>query len=142
MNSKIDNNKVAILVKKAALEFDKISNSYFLKYELTASQFKILKYLYSTETGKARVTDIENYYSLTHPTTIGLIDYLEKKNFIERVDNPNDKRGKLVSLTSKAREMEEELILVGNSIEKELTNSLTDKEKEELINLLNKLLRK
>ena len=42
---KID--KVAILVKKAALEFDKLANPMFISYDLTAAQYKILKYLYT-----------------------------------------------------------------------------------------------
>ncbi len=33
-------NKVAILVKKAALEFDKVSNPYFSKYDLTSFIFE------------------------------------------------------------------------------------------------------
>jgi hypothetical protein len=35
--------KAAILVKKAALEFDKISNPHLADYDLTSSQFKMLK---------------------------------------------------------------------------------------------------
>ncbi len=132
--------KVAILIKVASLEFEKISNPYFAKYELTAAQYKILKYLYAEPTGTARVTDFEKYYSMTHPTTLGLLDYLEKKGFIERVDNPNDGRGKLVALTDKANEMRDILLSLGESIEDELTKTLTKKEKEQLVALLLKLL--
>ena len=41
--------KAAILIKKAALEFDKMSNPILAEYNLTASQFKVLKFLYSSE---------------------------------------------------------------------------------------------
>lgn len=132
--------KVAILVKKAALEFDKVSNPYFAKYDLTASQYKILKYLYAQPSGTARVVDLERQYSMTHPTTLGLLDALEKKGFITRVPNPNDARGKLAALTEKARGMEAELGELGDEIEARLTERLTAKEKKQLAGLLQKLL--
>ena len=81
---KID--KVAILVKKAALEFDKVSNPFFGEYNLTASQYKIIKFLYVQPTRTARVVDLERQYSMTHPTTLGLLEALEKKESGSRID--------------------------------------------------------
>ena len=98
-------NIVAILIKKAALEFDKVANPIFAEYDLTASQYRVIKYLYAQPAGTARVVDLERQYSMTHPTTLGLLDALEKKGFTSRVENPNDKRGKLVALTDKSNQM-------------------------------------
>ena len=133
-------NKVAILVKKASLEFDKISNPYFTEYDLTASQYRVIKFLYAQSTRTARVVDLERQYSMTHPTTLGLLDALEKKGFTTRVDNPNDARGKLVALTAKADEMQHELEELGTKIEDKLTEKLTREEKEQLVTLLQKLI--
>ena len=133
-------NVVAILVKKAALEFDKIANPYFAEYDLTASQYRIIKYLYAQPSQTARVVDLERQYSMTHPTTIGLLDTLEKKGFTTRVENPNDARGKLVALTDKADAMQSELEELGTRIENKLTERLSVEEKEQLACLLNKLI--
>ena len=135
---KID--KVAILVKKAALEFDKVSNPYFSEYDLTASQYRIIKFLYAQPTRTARVVDLERQYSMTHPTTLGLLEALEKKGFTTRIDNPNDARGKLVALTKKADEMQSELEALGAKIEDKLTERLSDNEKNALVVLLQKLI--
>ena len=132
--------KAAILVKRAALEFDKISNPIFAQYDLTASQYKILKYLFSQEDGTARIVDMEREYSMTHPTTLGLVDALEGKGFVTRVLNPNDARGKLVALTDKSRAMETELLELGDAIEDKLTQNLSEDEKAQLVALLLKLL--
>ena len=132
--------EVAILVKKAALEFDKISNPFFAAYDLTASQYKVLKFLYAQPTRTARVVDLERQYSMTHPTTLGLLDTLEKKGFTTRIVNPNDARGKLVALTKKADDMQTELEALGSQIEDKLTEKLTKGEKEQLVALLQKLL--
>ena len=133
-------NKAAILIKKASLEFEKIANPIFAEYDLTVSQYRILKFLYTGESRTARVVDLEKHYSMTHPTTLGLLEQLEKKGFIKRVVNPNDARGKLVALTEKADVMQSELEALGDTIEKKLTRRLTAEETLQLVRLLNKLL--
>ena len=132
--------KVAILVKKAALEFDKVSNPFFGEYNLTASQYKIIKFLYAQPTRTARVIDLERQYSMTHPTAIGLLEALQKKGFTTRIDNPNDARGKLISLTKKADELQRELEALGEKIEDKLTERLSANEKDALVILLQKLI--
>ena len=132
--------KVAILVKKAALEFDKVSNPYFSEYDLTASQYRIIKFLYAQPSRTARVVDLERQYSMTHPTTLGLLEALEKKGFTTRVVNPNDARGKLVALTEKADGMQGELEALGMKIEDKLTERLSVNEKNALVVLLQKLI--
>ena len=132
--------KVAILVKKAALEFDKISNPYFAEYDLTASQYRIIKFLYAQPSRTARVVDLERQYSMTHPTTLGLLEALEKKGFTTRIVNPNDARGKLVALTEKADGMQSELEALGMKIEDKLTERLSVDEKKALVVLLQKLI--
>ena len=133
-------NKVAILVKKASLEFDKIANPYFMEYDLTASQYRIIKFLYMQPTHTARVVDLERQYSMTHPTTLGLLDALEKKGFTTRVENPKDARGKLVALTEKADAMQNELEALGAKIENKLTERLSADERNQLVALLQKLI--
>ena len=123
--------KIAILVKKATLEFDKIANPELANYGLTASQYKVLKFLYLQPERTARVVDIERYYSMTHPTTIGLLDTLEEKGFITRIPNPDDARSRLILLTEQADAMQEQLEGVGNTLEAVFTENLTDEESEE-----------
>ena len=133
-------NKAAILIKKASLEFEKVANPIFAEHDLTVSQYRILKFLYTSESRTARVVDLEKQYSMTHPTTLGLLEQLKKKGFIRRVVNPNDARGKLVALTEKADAMQNELEALGDMIEKKLTRRLTAEETVQLVRLLNKLL--
>jgi DNA-binding MarR family transcriptional regulator len=77
---------------------------------------------------------------MTHPTTLGLLDALEKKGFTTSVDNPNDVRHKLVALTKKADSMQSELEELGVEIEEKLTERLTADDKQQLISLLQKLI--
>lgn len=132
--------RVAILVKRAALEFDKLANPVLNEYDLTVSQYKILKYLYAQPSRTARTVDIERQYSMTHPTAIGLLDNLEKKGFVCRMPNPDDARSRLIALTGKADAMEAGLLELGDRLERQLTARLTARETEQLIRLLKKLM--
>lgn len=136
-----DNNSiVAILIKKAALKFDRISNPIFGEYGLSASQYKVLMFLYAQNNHATRVVDLEQNFSMTHPTVLGLLKKLEEKGFTRRVSNPNDARGKLVALTEKAESMHQELEALGDAVENKLTEKLTEQEKAELLLLLRKLM--
>ena len=132
--------KVAILVKKSALECEKISNPVLEKYDLTMAQYKILKLLYSEPYGTLRLTDIEKYFSLTHPTAIGILQNLEKKELVEKLDNPNHSRSRFIVPSEKALTIQKELKSVGDELEGELTHRLSSDERRQLIFLLKKML--
>lgn len=132
--------KVAILIKRAALKFDKISNPVLAEYDLTASQYRVLKYLMSRPNETARIVDIEKECSITHPTALGLLDNLSKKGFVVKIVNPADARSKVISLTDKTKEMQGELELAGDRLEDILTKALTKKERQQLLSLLQKML--
>lgn len=132
--------KAAILIKKAALEFDKISNSVLKDYDLTAPQYKVIKFLYMESENGVRVADLEKYYSMSHPTTIGILKNLEKKGLIEYRANPNDARSRYIMPTEKAWEKEDELDNIGESLEKRLTKNLTNQERLVLVDILRKMM--
>lgn len=134
------NDKIAILVKKVSLEIEKLSNRMLVPYDLTHTQFKILMMLFRNPDKSIRQADIEEKFSMTNPTVTGIIQNLEKKELVMRVENPNDKRSKLLSLTEKARAMEKELIEISERREKLITQNLTEAECEQLISLLKKIL--
>ena len=134
------NDSVAILVKIASLEFDKVSNQLLAPFDLSNSQFKILKYLLWQDDQGVRQIDIETYFSMTNPTVTGLVQKMEKKGLIERVPNPDDKRSKLIRVTEKARAMEPELNLVSAELESQFTRNLDADEKMQIKALLRKMI--
>ena len=133
--------RIAILIKKADLVFDKLANPFLAEYDLTASQFRVLKFLYSQPNETARIVDIEKDCSITHPTALGLIDQLSRKGFVCKIVNPQDARSKVISLTDKAAEMQAKLESVGDRLEDTLTENLTEQEKKQLLMLLRKMLK-
>ena len=132
--------KSAILIKKASLEFDKISNAVLEEYGLTTAQYKVMKYLYEEAENGVRIVDLEKYYSMSHPTTIGIVQNLEKKGFATYQDNPNHARSRYIVPTNEAMQRKEELEAVGGKLEEELTKRLSVKERQELVRLLKKMM--
>lgn len=134
--------KVSVLIKKSALIFDKYANQLLAPYNLTISQFRILMILYKSPACTVRQADIESVFSMTNPTVTGLIHKLEKSGFVERVENPEDKRSKLLKLTEYAEGRRIEFIALADSIEKEMTDGLSEFEIETLSELLMKVIQK
>ena len=133
------NIKTAILIKKLALEFDKIAIPELEPYSLTPTQFKVIKYLLNNQEAEVRQRDIEKAYSMTNPTVTGILQNLEKNNWIERIENPNDARSKVIKLTKKALKQENELYNLGENLEKRFIKGLDKGEQKQLNELLNKL---
>ena len=133
--------KAAILIKKAALEFDKVSNTALSEYDLTNAQYKVIKYLIVTSDRGIRLADLEKYFSMAHPTAIGIVQNLEKKGLVTYAPNPNDARSRFIVPTAQAMERREEWEAVGAKMEKELTSAMTEQERKQLVSLLRKMLR-
>ena len=131
--------KIAILIKKLALEFDKIAIPALKPYGLTPTQFKTLKYLY--EHKNVIGADIQNAFSMTNPTVTGILKNMENAGWILREANSADSRSKVIKLTKKAIDRKADLYQLGDSLEKEFTKSLTRKKQTELLELLNKIMK-
>lgn len=134
--------KVSVLIKRSALIFDKYANQLLQPYQLTGSQFRILMILYKAPGCSVRQADIETAFSMTNPTVTGLINNLEKKGLVQRVKNPKDKRSKLLVLTEDAERKRKEFIALADSIEREMTDGLSESEAEVLVGLLMKIIEK
>ena len=132
--------KVAILIKKAALEAEKVQAPLLQSYDLSVAQYKFLKYLYHAPRDSVRIVDLETYYSMTHPAAIDILKVLEKKGYTVRIVNPKDARSKIVSLTDKAYLEQSELEGLGDKMEESVTKNLSADEKKEMIRLLHKLM--
>lgn len=135
------NERVSMLIKKTSLIVEKKTNAVLAPYELTNAQFRILMLLYHKREKSIRQIDIENAFAMTNPTVTGVLNNLEKKGLVQRLDHPDDKRSKLILLTDAALEMIPELDSLGEIIEDQVTSVLSDEERAALATLLNKIMR-
>lgn len=137
----MDIDSIAIMIKRASLEFDKLASPIMSRFDLTPSQYKVIKLVMRSPESTVRQVDIERRFSMTNPTVTGLVKNLEKKGLVSRIPNPEDARSKVIVLTDKTRNMQNELLKAGKSAEDEFTKNLSADEKKQLKTLLKKLLR-
>lgn len=127
-------------IRRVNIQFDKLANQVLKPYNLSISQYKVLNYLYRFPPFTVRQVDIEEFYFITNPTVTGILHTLEKKGLIERKINPNDERSKVISLTDKAYDIKDEMLEIGVTIDRILSESLDPDEKKQLVDILMKIL--
>lgn len=135
----MEDTKIAILIKKLSLEFDKIAIPELAPYELTPAQYKVIKYVLRHQDAPVRQRDIEIFYSMRNPTVTGILKNLEKNQWIKRVKNDRDARSKVIKLTEKTLKQGDELNHLGEKLEQRFIRGLDQYEQGELKKLLNKL---
>lgn len=107
------------------------------EYNLTHLQFSILINLY-----KNNVTTQKELLKYTYgdETSITrLVDRLESKGYIKRVQSPEDKRKKMLILTEEGVILTEKLIINAKKVNSEITNNLSKEESRLLLELLQKV---
>lgn len=132
--------KVAIQIKKTALMIEKLSNHVLAPYALTHTQYKILIFLYRNIGCPIRQIDIETYFAMINPSVTGIVQNLENKGMVQHIENPDDRRSKLLMLTEQAIAMKDELYALGEDLENRATEKLSEGERCQLIELLKKIL--
>lgn len=132
--------KIEDLIKDISQKFDKAKYPYLKPYNLTASQHKILLYLMDKPQDTIRQLDLQNAFKMTNPTITGILQNMEKNGWIERKRSPKDFRSKVINITDKVKKIRYEIIDIDKKVEKEMTENLTEEEKEELVRLLNKII--
>ena len=137
----MEKSKVSVLIKKSSLIFDKYVNQLLAQYHLSSSQFRILMILYKSPDCSVRQTDIEAAFSMTNPTVTGLVHSLEKNGLVKKIPNPEDKRSRFLVLTEYAESRRNEFLSLADSIEKEMTDGLSETEAAVLSELLLKVIK-
>ena len=74
------------------------------------------------------------------PSTLtGIVDRLEKKGYLERRQNPNDRRSILVDLTDKARSMGPAIVKIAEEIDDQLRERFSADEMQHFEKILKSL---
>lgn len=118
---------------------DRLLNDYLSPMDITATQFKVL----CTIRCQVSITpaELKKILSVDFGALTRMVDRLICKGWIERLPNPNDKRGFLVKLTTEGAALCEKChLLLGDDLHQELTKNLTEEDVASLEYLLKKML--
>ena len=112
----------------------------FKEHGLQSGTFDLLASLRrSGEPYTLTPTHLQKEMMLSSGATTHRIDLLEKQNLIERLADPNDRRGTLVKLTQEGKNLIDEVIVTHLETETKLLSDLTPSQQKELSKLLAKL---
>ncbi len=117
----------------------KLSANYKINYQISHWEFDVLATL--RRTGAPYLmspTVLFDSMMVSSGTMTNRLQHLEKKQLIERVDNPEDKRSLLVKLTSEGLDLIDRAVASHVQLENDL---MSDISKEELL-IINLLLKK
>ena len=80
--------------------------------------------------GPCTVTELVRVFGVKHSTMTSILDRLEDRGFVERKDNPEDKRSWLVGLTRKGRGAASRVNVLVDEIENAIGSRVTKRDLE------------
>ena len=97
---------------------------------LPFSQAIVLLYLYHH--GASTLAEMARDMSFAHPSVLRQVDMLEKVGYVKRKPHREDRRMKVIHLTTKGRAQVASVIKIADEIQKQATVGFTPKEIEQL----------
>ena len=123
------------LINALSKKFDKIQRESIQILELTPTQHLILRELWKSD-GK-QFKELAETCDCSRSTITGVVDTMEKKELVSRESYPRDRRGLLVKLTKKGKELKNKTPRLESMV-----NGCCPEINEEEIKKLGELLRK
>jgi DNA-binding MarR family transcriptional regulator len=110
------------------------------QYELSSSDWKVLCSLRWKKPHRRSAGDLARIADLSSGAMTSRLDQLEDAGLVQRLPDPDDRRGVLVELTPKGRRLHQEAIGVQAEKEALLAEALTEQEKAQLNDLLRRVM--
>lgn len=110
------------------------------EHNLSNSQMMSLFHLLHNKS--VSLNNLAQFLGISNPAVSQLIEKLVRSDLVKRIPNPKDKRGKLLELTEKGKELTQESKLVNQHLGLDLVNSLTEDELPTIQKAIEIILRK
>jgi DNA-binding MarR family transcriptional regulator len=135
-----DSELLTLITKVSDLIHD-VREKFYDKFDLTSIQFRALLFLFlADKTEGLTLSDLSEKLSVSKPNTTSLIDRMEAKGLVQRVNNSEDRRSLKVLITDKAEKIMYEIQPQNTRLDQSLLDFLTRKEKENLYSLILKMI--
>lgn len=106
------------------------------KYPINATEFSVMEFLYSK--GEKSIQEIRDRILLASGSATYVVDNLERKEYVRRIVNQNDRRVTYIKLTETGKDLINDIFPTHKKNTKKIFNDLTN---EELI-ILKEILKK
>ena len=114
-------NNIGYLLMKVSKDLRYDLTKELTLYELTTSQWAVIKRLHIEEESESELTmrtavEIALKLDLDKPTVSGIVNRLYEKELLRKEPHPNDKRATVLFLTPKAKELIPKLEFISNRV--------------------------
>lgn len=128
---------ICFKLNKVRRKIHRYYESRLAPFEITPVQFYVLSALWGAE--EIRFKDLSRILDMDGATLTGILDRMEKRGFIERKEDPADRRLVIVSLTRKSKEIRPQMIEIAQGLDEEFRDKVSEEEFQSLIKILDQL---
>ncbi|NLK44930.1 MAG: MarR family transcriptional regulator [Tissierellia bacterium] len=129
--------KLLVVMLRAAQTVEDLVKKDMRTYGINPTEFAVLELLYSK--GDQPIQKIGEKILLASSSITYVVDKLEEKGFVERIDSSDDRRVKFASLTKKGKVFMAEVFPKHEKRIEEIFSILNDEERDLAIKLLKKI---
>lgn len=129
------------LIKLIHDELEKQANNTLASQNLTLTQMRVLMELETAPDHRLSLKELELLLHVAQSTAAGIVVRLEQKGYVKSFPDENDRRVKIVSITAAGMECCKNAEVHIKNMEEQLLSGLTDTEKKQFRNLLEKVFR-
>ena len=124
------------LIRASTLLVDDLKKT-LKKYPINATEFSVMEFLYSK--GEKSIQEIRDRILLASSSATYVVDNLERKEYVRRIVNQNDRRVTYIKLTEAGKELINDIFPTHKKNTKKIFNDLTNGELITLKEILKKI---
>ena len=128
---------VCFKLNRAMRKVSRAYEAHLAPLGITPAQFYVLSSLFETAQVKFKV--LAGKLSMEGPTLTGILDRLERMNFIERRADPEDRRSLLIFLTEQAQEKRDIIATLVDTLDSELRKQFEPEDFRTFMDILNQM---
>ena len=128
---------VCFKLNRAMRKVSRAYEAHLAPLGITPAQFYVLSSLFETDQVKFKV--LAGKLSMEGPTLTGILDRLERMNFIERRADPEDRRSLLIFLTEQAQEKRDIIATLVDTLDSELRKQFEPEDFRTFMDILNQM---
>lgn len=127
MEGKVESNHTGYLLRQVSHLSQQLYNEKLESKGVSFSQDRVLSLLY--ENNNTTQSELQKDLFIKPSSLTKLIDVLEQKELVERVNDKRDARVKKIVLTETGKQLEKELWSIKELVEAKITEFLTEEDK-------------